>query len=131
MFTHLLRCQLHQLLMKEVHFYKTELGECPISEFLNSLAAQKAQKVLWVLQLIEDAPAFPPQYFQKLTNAEDIWEIGIHLGNDIFRILGFEDKQQFVLNHAFQNPTQKTQLLDEIKIAELHKQDYFNRKLTL
>jgi hypothetical protein len=39
--------------MKEIHFDRTESSYCPIEEFLNSLTGKQAQKVVWVLQLIE------------------------------------------------------------------------------
>lgn len=117
--------------MKEVHFYKTESGDCPIKQFLKSLTGKQAQKVVWVLQLFEDVPTPPSQYFNKLANAEDIWEITVLIGHDLFDLLGFKDGQLMVLNHAFQNISPKNQLQEEIKIAGSRKQDYFNRKKSL
>jgi DNA-binding HxlR family transcriptional regulator len=114
--------------MKEVHFYKTESGDCPIEQFLNELTAKQARKVLWVLQLIEDVSVLPAQYFNKLADTEDIWEISVQMSHNIFELLGFEDEQLMVLNHAFRNPSHKNQLQEEIKIAESCKRDYLNRK---
>jgi len=95
---------------------------------LDSLSAKQAQKTAWVLQLIEELDVIPSQYFKKLVNTDDIWEIRIQLGGNIFRILGFLDGEHLViLNHAFQKKTQKTPL-NEIKIAENRKRDYFRRK---
>ncbi|BAP54695.1 hypothetical protein THII_0398 [Thioploca ingrica] len=93
-----------------------------------TLSAKPAQKTAWVLQLIEELDVIPSQYFKKLVNTDDIWEIRIQLGGNIFRILGFLDGEYLViLNHAFQKKTQKTPL-NEIKIAENRKRDYFSRK---
>jgi len=117
--------------MNEVHFYKTESGDCPIEQFLNSLTGKQAQKVLWVLQLLGDAPAPPAQYFKILADTEYIWEVKVPMGYDLFELLGFMDGQSMVLNHAFQNPAGKNQLQEEIKIAESRKQEYLNRKQSL
>ena len=56
---------------------------------MDSLPAKEAQKVTWVLRLIEEVPKIPKQYFKKLTNTNDIWEVRISIGGNIFRILGF------------------------------------------
>ena len=114
--------------MREIHFYRTESDFCPVEEFLDSLSAKQAQKVAWVLQLIEEIDIVPVQYFKKLINTDDIWEVRIQVGNNIFRILGFlDDNRLVVLNHAFQKKTQKTPK-KEIKIAEERKKDYLSRR---
>ena len=65
-------------------------------------------QLLWVMQLIEEIELVPVQYFKKLVNTDDIWEVRIQVGNNIFRILGFlDDERLVVLNHAFQKKTQK------------------------
>ncbi len=114
--------------MRKVQFYKIDSGDCPVENVLNSLTGKKAQKVIWVLQLLEEIPIPPSQYCQKILNSDELWEISVHLGNEIIRIIGFEDEKYFILNHAFQNLSQKNQLLEEIKLAESRKQDYLNRK---
>ena len=114
--------------MREIHFYRTETDFCPVEEFLYSLSAKQAQKVAWVLQLIEEINIVPVQYFKKLVSTDDIWEVRIQVGNNIFRILGFlDDDRLVVLNHAFQKKTQKTPK-KEIKIAEERKKDYLSRR---
>ena len=114
--------------MREIHFYRTESGLCPVEEFLDSLSAKQAQKVVWVLQLIEEIDIVPAQYFKKLVSTDDIWEVRIQVGNNIFRFLGFlDDDRLVVLNHAFQKKTQKTPK-KEIKIAQERKKDYLSRR---
>lgn len=114
--------------MREVHFYETAQGQCPVEEFLDSLTAKQSRKVTWVLRLIEDLPVVPSKYFKKLTNTGDIWEVRIRVGNDIFRLLGFFDGATLVvLDYAFQKKTQKTPR-QAIKIAEERKRDYFERR---
>ncbi len=95
--------------MKVIYFYRTESGACPVEEFLESLQSKQAQKVAWVLQLIEEFDVVPVQYFKILVNTDDLWEVRVQIGGNIFRIIGFlDDEQLVVLNHAFQKKTQKT-----------------------
>ena len=52
--------------MREIIFYETESGKSPVEEFLESLSPKEAQKVTWVLRLIEELPTIPKKYFKKL-----------------------------------------------------------------
>ncbi len=114
--------------MRKIQFYKMKSGSCPVEEFLDSLSSKQAQKVTWVLQLIEELAQIPGQYFKKLSNSDDIWEVRVIYGGNIFRILGFLDGSDLVvLNHAFQKKTQKTPLR-AIRLAEERKLDYLRRK---
>ncbi|AHF01709.1 hypothetical protein THIAE_08010 [Thiomicrospira aerophila AL3] len=114
--------------MKEIHFYRTESGNSPVEDFLDSLNAKQAQKVIWVLQLIEEIEQVPVQYFKKLVNTDDLWEVRVQVGSNIFRLLGFlEGDNLVILNHGFQKKTQKTPK-KEILLAETRKKDYLKRK---
>jgi hypothetical protein len=62
---------------RTVIFYKTSSGKCPIQEFLDSLSGKVAQKVIWVLKILEDLDIIPVTYFKKLSGTEDIWECRI------------------------------------------------------
>jgi phage-related protein len=116
--------------MKKVDFYRTDAGKCPIEEFLDSLSGKQAQKIAWVLQLIEDLDVIPTTYLKKLVNTDDIWEVRIQISGNIFRLLGFfEGDNLVVLNHGFQKKTQKTPSQD-IKLAEARKKDHLRRKLS-
>ena len=113
--------------MREIIFYCIDSGRCPVEEFLDALNAKQAQKVAWVLQLIEEVERVSVQYFKKLSGTDDIWEVRVQMGNNIFRILGFLDGENLViLNHAFQKKTQKTPP-KEIRKAEQRKRDYLVR----
>lgn len=39
---------------KTITFYRTIDGKCPVQEFLDSLSGKVAQKVAWVLSMVED-----------------------------------------------------------------------------
>jgi phage-related protein len=114
--------------MREIEFYKKQSGKSPVEEFLNSLSGKQAQKVIWTLKLIEELETVPKQYFKKLTNTDDIWEVRVQLSGNIFRLLGFvEEEKLIILNHAFQKKTQKTPV-KEIKLSEKRKKEYQDRK---
>ena len=114
--------------MREIVFYRTKDDKCPVEDFLDSLSSKQAQKAIWVMQLIEELEQVPTTYLKKLTNTDEIWEIRIQQSNNIFRLLGFFNKGQFiVLTNGFQKKTQKTPK-SEISLAENRKTDYLQRK---
>lgn len=114
--------------MRTIIFYKTQSGKSPITEFLDSLNSKQVKKVTWVLSLVESQTRVPAEYFKKLTGTSDLWEIRIQSGSDIFRLLGFMDEGELViLTNGFKKKSQKTPA-NEIKIAELRKTDYLQRK---
>jgi len=70
----------------------------------------------------------PSSYLKKLVNTDDIWEVRVASGNNIFRLLGFFDGPKLVvLNHAFQKKAQKTPQ-KAIKIAEARKKERLLRE---
>ncbi len=114
--------------MRQIVFYRTETGFSPVEDFLDSLPGKQAQKVVWVLNLIEELERIPQTYFKKLKGTDDIWEIRVQTGGDSYRILCFLDGGRVVvLSHAFQKKKQKTPR-KEIQIAERRRYDYLRRK---
>jgi phage-related protein len=114
--------------MRKILFYETTSGQKPIEKFLDQLSSKQAQKVTWVLKLIEELDRVPSTYFKKLINTDELWEVRAAVGSNIFRLIGFFDGSDFiVLAHAFQKKTQKTPK-QAIKTAEERRKDYFRRK---
>ncbi len=114
--------------MRSVNFYRLPNGKSPVEEFLDSLTGKQAQKVLWVLQMIEELDVIPRQYFKKLVDREDIWEVRIQFGNDIFRLLGFFDGGALlILTNGFAKKTQKAPT-QEITLAIRRKEEYLARR---
>lgn len=113
--------------MLEIIFYRTENDRCPVEEFLDTLSDRQVEKILWVLRIIRELERVPKQYFKSLTNTDNIWEVRVQLGNNIFRVLGFINESTVVLTNGFSKKTQKTPR-KEIEIAEKRKKDYFERK---
>jgi phage-related protein len=114
--------------MRKIIFFRTASGQSPIEDFLDQLPAKSAQKVAWVLQLVEDLDRLPSKYFKKLVNTQDLWEVRASAGSNIFRLIGFFDGPQIVVvAHGFQKKTQKTPK-KAIQIAHERKREYFRRK---
>jgi phage-related protein len=114
-------------LVREIIFYRTESGACPIEEFLDSLSGKQAQKVAWVLRLIEELEPVPKQYFKKLIGTQDIWEVRVQVGSDAIQLLGFLFGSRFlVLTNAFAKKTRKVPP-KEIALAEQRRRDYLKR----
>ncbi len=49
--------------MKEIKFYKSLSGKSPIEDFLDSLSSKEAQKVTWVLNLIEEMDSVSTKFY--------------------------------------------------------------------
>jgi phage-related protein len=113
---------------KTVTFYKTVDGKCPIQDFLNSLPGKVAQKVTWVLSLLEDLDVVPSSYFKKLIGTEEIWECRIQFGSNAYRIFCFfVDNSVVVLTHGFTKKSQKTPK-SELEKAESYRRDFLERR---
>ena len=110
---------------RTVRFYRTSSGKCPVEDFLDSLSPKAAQKVAWVLQLVEELEVVPEQYLKKLTM--EIWECRVQFGGNAFRLLCFVDGSVWVITHGFQKRTRKTPR-SEIQTAEKFRNDYLYRR---
>ena len=112
---------------RSVIFYSTADGKCPIKDFLDALPGKAAQKVTWVLRLLEDLNIVPATYFKKLVGTE-IWECRIQAGSNAYRVLCFfVTGDVVVLTHGFIKKTQKTPK-NEIEKAEAYRQDFLRRR---
>lgn len=86
---------------------------------MDSLSSKHAQKVTWVLELVERLDQIPVQYFKKLKSTDDIWEVRARIGSNSFRILGFVDGDEFIiLTNGFSKKSQKTPK-NEIKLPRM------------
>lgn len=116
------------LIMREIVFYETETGKLPMKDFLDKQEYLVFQKITWTLNLIKENERVPAKYLKKLKNSQEIGEIRIKAGSNIYRIFSFWDKNNLiVLTHGIIKKTQKTPL-KEIKLAQSYKNDYFRRK---
>ena len=113
--------------MRRIDFYKTVTGVSPVEDFLDTLSDPQINKILCVMKLIRELNPVPSQYFTKLVNTDDIWEVRVQVGGNIFRLLGFiEVDRLIILTNGFQKKTQKTPR-SEIEQAETRKREYQGR----
>ena len=114
-------------MIRKVIFYRTLAGRCPVQEFLDSLTGKAAQKIIWVLRLLEDIETVPSTYFRKLTGT-DIWECRIQHGQNSYRIFCFFDSHSvIVLTHGIMKKTQKTPK-QEMERAEFYRKEFLSRR---
>jgi len=113
--------------MREIVFFKDSNGECPIEDFLDGLSAKHAQKVTWVMRLIEELDRIPELYLKKLSASDGIWEIRIQASSNIFRVLGFFEANSFIATNGFCKKSQKTPL-SEIALAKKRKREYIDNR---
>jgi phage-related protein len=113
--------------VRDVHFYRTKSGDCPVEEFLEALSGKQAQKVVWVLRLVEHLDPVPAQYLKKLVDTDGLWEVRAQHGGEAFRLIGLFDRSRFVVVSGFAKKTEKTPR-QELEIAAARRQDYLSRR---
>jgi phage-related protein len=113
---------------RTVVFYRSASGTCPVEDFLDSLPGQVAQKIIWVLKLVEELELVPVQYFAKLQGTEEIWECRINLASNAYRILCFfSGAFSVVLTNGFIKKARKTPR-SEIEKAEASRKNFIRRR---
>jgi phage-related protein len=113
--------------VRDVLFYRTQSDDCPVEDFLDALSGKQAQKVVWVLRLVEQLDPVPAQYLKKLVDTDGLWEVRAQQGGDIFRLLGFFDGSKFLVVSGFAKKTEKIPR-QELDVAEARRQDYLSRR---
>jgi len=116
------------LSVRTIEFYRTASGSSPVEDFLDGLADQHAQKVVWVLRLVERLDRVPEQYLKKLVGTDQIWEVRIQIGGKSYRLLGFFDGPVLlILTSGFAKKRRKTPH-KEIELAQRRRTEYLERK---
>jgi phage-related protein len=111
---------------RTIKFYKTISGKCPVEEFLDSLVPKVAQKVTWVLSVIEELDFVPKKYFKKLVG-QHLWECRVDFGGNTYRLLGFfHEGDLIILTNGFMKKTNKMPD-EEIKLANKYRDDFIKR----
>ena len=112
----------------EINFYETESGNRPVEDFLDSLNSKAAQKMTWVMELIEERQGnIHRKYFEKLKHTDEIWEVKAKYGSNEYRILDFIDEKNILfLVHGFQKKSRRTPKKD-INAAEIRKKNHLRR----
>jgi len=114
--------------VKEVVFYRLPSGKSPVETFLDNLSSKEAQKVAWVLKLMEELDYVSTKYYKQLSNTDGIIEIRVQIGKNHFRLLGFEHKKVFVvLTNGFKKKDQKVPK-SEIELAQSRRKEYLKNE---
>jgi phage-related protein len=114
--------------MKKILFYKLPSGKSPVAIFLDSLSSKEAQKVTWVLMLIEEQEQVSTKYYKQLSNTDGIVEIRIQIAKKHFRLLGFEHNGSLVvLTNGFRKKDQKVPK-PEIELAQQRRKEYLDNE---
>ena len=94
--------------MTKVIYYKTEDGENPVKEFIESLNEKQQRKIIRVLTYVEEYGLVIAIRHVKKLSGTPLWEIRI-LGVDNIRVLyAIYLSNSIVLLHGFIKKSQKT-----------------------
>jgi len=112
---------------RQIEFYRTASGSSPVEVFLDSLSSKAAQKVAWVLSIIEEMEIVPTKYFKKLEGHSGVYECRVDFGGNTYRLMGFFHLGRFVvLTNGFMKKTQKTPP-EEIELCAKRMKDFLSR----
>ena len=111
----------------EIIFYKTEKGEVPVADFLDSLDVKMREKMLMSIRLIKEK-GFKVRLPYSEELEDGIFELRAKVGSNITRVLYFFFVgRKIVLTNGFVKKTQKTPKA-EIERAKRYRKDFFSRK---
>ena len=86
------------------------------------------QKINWTIGLLQYLEIIPEKYLKHIEET-DLYEIRVSLGNNIFRIFCFFDKNRLVIIlNGFQKKTQKTPKTEIDRALKLKHEYYENKK---
>lgn len=90
--------------VREVITYKHHFDE-----FFKAQTPRVRDKIIKVLDLIEQVERIPTTYLKYIEGTNGLFEVRVQLGNNIFRVFCFFDGNKLVvLLTGFQKKTQKT-----------------------
>ena len=75
---------------REIILYKTESGACPVTKFLRKQTGAVRDAVASAFEHIENDTG-ADHLFIKMVSTDDLWEIRVKQGGNIFRLLCFFD----------------------------------------
>ena len=97
-------------------------------DFYNKQEGKVQEKIEFVIDLVRHQDRVPSSFLKKLVGTDNLYELRIKQGSNIFRVFCFFDEGRIVLLlNAFQKKTQKTPR-KEIKLAERLKKEYYEEK---
>ncbi|MEA1914426.1 MAG: hypothetical protein U9N30_03825 [Campylobacterota bacterium] len=64
------------------------------------MSSKEAQKVTWILSLVEELEQVSTKFYKHLKNTDGIIEIRIQIGKNNFRLLGFENNGRLKVKYV-------------------------------
>lgn len=114
----------------EIVFYQKASGECPVSEFLDSLNKVMRFKMMHQMDLLELYGNHPRGDYSKFVD-DGIFELRAQTKMDITRIMFFFDEnRKIILTNGFVKKTQKMPM-SEFELAKKYRADYMSRRKEL
>ena len=115
-----------EFIMFHIEFYETEDGKQPVSDFLDSLDAKMAAKMISLMEILEEkGTELRLPYSSALEDG--IFELRCKVGSNISRALYFfYVGKTIVVTNGFVKKTQKTPP-GEIRLAKARRQDWLTR----
>lgn len=109
-----------------VVFYKTSAGASPVEEYIDTLHADDAARIIHRLEILEELGTSMRMPDARKLEDSPLWELRIR-GQTAYRVfyVAIEGRRMLVL-HAFQKKSQKTPRR-EIRTAEQRLMDYQGR----
>lgn len=110
-----------------IDFFRMENGECPVSDFLDSLDKKMRAKILRLLQLLENNGNELREPYSKPIG-DGIFELRAKQGTDIIRVMYFfVIGHRIILTNGFVKKTQKTPT-NEVELAKKYRRIYLGRE---
>ena len=97
--------------MREIVFFKTDFGEKPVEQFLDSLDSAPRAKVVWTLELLRTQQMVSSKFRKKLAGS-DLWEVRTEYAGNIYRLVAAFAKNNRVILNA-QNEQSTFHAIDE------------------
>lgn len=106
--------------VREVITYKHHFDE-----FFKAQTPRVRDKIIKVLDLIEQVEWIPTTYLKYIEGTNGLFEVRVQLGNNIFRVFCFFDGNKLVvLLTGFQKKTQKTPAKEKERAVKLMNEYY-------
>ncbi len=106
--------------VREVITYKHHFDE-----FFKAQTPRVRDKIIKVLDLIEQVERIPTTYLKYIEGTNGLFEVRVQLGNNIFRVFCFFDGNKLVvLLTGFQKKTQKTPAKEKERAVKLMNEYY-------
>lgn len=114
--------------MKENYIRQTIVYGQYFWEFYNVQTKDVQSKIDWVIGLVRTLQVIPVKFFKHIEGTDELYEIRIKVGSDIFRVFCCFDKGNLViLLNGIQKKSSKTPK-KEIERAEKLKKQYYESK---